>query len=127
MNSSTLKRWVPTLIHYLERRQHTAKNQLPKHLRPLPLWPLWLQIVINIAVMTTVILLIVNRDDFLTEAAPGMGLVICLLTLIYTLISAFKLRHRYQKVKGRHLALVNLGLMIAAFVSWVVSIVMFMP
>jgi hypothetical protein len=127
MNRETLKRTLPTLMSYLERRRKVAKNQLPKHLRPLPRWPIVLQIILNLAIVITLATLMINRDDFVTEAGPAVGLVICLLLLIYTLISALQLKHRYQKAPGYRLAVINVWIMGVAALMFPLSVAFFLP
>jgi len=127
MDTGKIKSQLPTIPKYLERRRKQRQNQLPKHLRAPAIWPLWVQLVLNSALIVTLYNLMVDRDDYLTEAGPAMVLVVCLLILIYTLISAVRLRRIYDKIKGHKLAKVNLGLMMLAFIFWAASIVVFLP
>ena len=127
MNRENLKKALPTLMTYLERRSQTAKNQLPRHLRPLPRWPLVVQIILNLAIFITLVTLMINRDDFVTEAGPAVGLVMCLLLLIYTLISALQLKHRYLKAPGHRLAVINVWIMALAALMFPLSVAFFLP
>jgi len=68
----------------------------------------------------------VDRDDFMSEAGPAITLVICLLFLIYTLITALRMRHLYENSRGQKLAKLNVGLMVLAFLMWAASIVVFL-
>ena len=127
MKREALKKHIPTVVGYLERREEAKRNRLPKHLRPLPRWPLFLQIGLNVGIFITLCWLMINRDEFMTEATPALGLVICLLLLIYTLISALQLRQRYAKLPGQRLAKLNLWLMGAAALMFPISIAYFLP
>src|SRR5262245_48578156 len=122
MKTEKLKKALPTVAAYLERRREHARNQLPKHLRPLPYWPIYLQMVLNIAITSTLIWLMLSRDEFMTEAAPALGLVICLLLLIYTLISALQLKQQYDKAPGYRWTKINMGLMVIAFLTFAGSV-----
>jgi hypothetical protein len=73
------------------------------------------------------IVLMNTWDDFVTDAAPAMGLVLCLLFLIYSLITALQLRHSYKKVPGSRLAKLNLWLMIIAAILYPMSVASFLP
>jgi hypothetical protein len=127
MNKEKLKKHLPTLMNHLERRRRAATNRLPKHLRPLPLWPIVLQMVLNLSIVITLATLMIERDDFVTEAAPAVGLVGCLLLLIYTLISALQLKQRYQKIPGHRLAVINLWMMGLAALMFPMSVAYFLP
>ncbi len=127
MKTAAIKTHLPTLSGYLEKRKKAKQNQLPKHLRPPEIWPVWIQIFLNTGLIIALWNLMVDRDDFLTEAGPAIALVVCFLLLIYTLISAVRLRGFYEKTRGQRLAKINLGLMILAFLFWAGSIVIFLP
>jgi hypothetical protein len=126
MDKAKIKMHLPTLSHYLEKRRVAKTNQLPKHLRPPEIRPVWIQIFLNSALIVTLCNLMVDRDDFMSEAGPAITLVICLLLLIYTLITALRMRHTYDKTRGQKLAKLNVGLMILAFLLWAASIVVFL-
>ena len=126
MDTAKIKAHLPTVSTYLEKRRKARQNQLPKHLRPPVVWPIWVQIALNSGLIIGVWNLIVSRDDFMTEAAPAIGLVACFMVMIYTLISAVRMRRFYDKGRGRRLARINLGLMIVAFMSWAATIVVFL-
>lgn len=126
MDKAKIKAHLPTIPGYLEKRRKAKANQLPKHLRPPEIYPIWIQIILNIGVMVTLLNLIVDRDDFMSEAGPAVGLVVCLLLLIYTLITALRLRHAYDKTRGQKLAKINFVLMVLAFLLWAASIVVFL-
>jgi len=127
MNTSKIKTHLPTVTSYLEKRRKAKQNRLPKHLRPLEVWPLWIQIALNSGIVIALLNLMVDRDDFLTEAGPAIGLVICLLLLIYTLITAVRMKNQYYKIRGQRLAKLNVALMIVGFLSWAGAIVVFLP
>ena len=127
MDKQKIKNALPTVSRYLEKRQAAKKNQLPKHLRPLPRWPIAIQIVLNLAIIVTLSTLMLNRDDYLTEAGPAVGLVLSLLFLIYTLISALQLRQRYQKVPGHRWTQVNFWLMVVAAILFPIGVACFLP
>lgn len=126
MNKAKLKAHLPTIPAYLEKRRKQKENQLPKHLRPAPLWPLGVQIAMNSALIITLYNMMIDRDDYLSEAGPAIVLVICLLVLISTFINAFRMRGRFHAGKARRWAKVNFWLMILAFVFWCASIIVFM-
>jgi len=127
MNTAKIKTHLPTVSRYLEKRKKAKQNRLPKHLRPPEIWPIWIQLVLNSALIITLANLMVDRDDFLTEAGPAIALVVCFLVLIYTLISAVRMRHFYDNLRGQRLAKLNFALMIIAFLCWAGSIVVFLP
>jgi len=127
MDTAKIKTHLPTVSKYLEKRRKAKQNQLPKHLRPREIWPVWIQLVLHAGLIVTLFNLMVDRDDYVTEAGPAIALVICLLILIYTLISAVRLRRVYDKIRGQKLAKLNLGMMILAFLFWAASIVVFLP
>jgi hypothetical protein len=127
MNTAKMKTHLPTISTYLEKRKKAKHNRLPKHLRPPEVWPLWIQLALNSGLIIALSNLMVDRDDFLTEAAPAIALVVCLLLLIYTLITAVRLRAFYHKIRGQRLAKLNFYLMILAFLCWAGSIVVFLP
>ena len=127
MNTGKIKTHLPTVAAFMERRKKARENRLPKHLRPLPTLPIWIQVTLNSALVIALFNMMVDRDDYLTEAGPAIALVACLLLLIYSLISAMQLRHRYLKIRGARLAKFNFALMILAFLSWAATIVVFLP
>ncbi|SRR5258708_6681160 len=127
MKMDTLKKAIPTFMGYWERRRQEKKNQLPKHLRPLLRRPVFVQMVLNTGIIITLSWLMLNRDEFLTEAAPAVGLVVCLLLLIYTLISALQLKHRFLKAPGYRLTLINLWIMGIAWLLFPISVTVFLP
>ena len=63
----------------------------------------------------------------LIEAVPAIGLVVCLLTLIYTLISALQLKNRYHKAPGYRWAVANLWIMGVAALLFPASVAFFLP
>jgi len=126
MDKTTLQTHLPTIAHYIEKRRKAKANQLPKHLRPPETRPLWVQVFLNSALIVTLCNLMVDRDDFMSEAGPAITLVICLLLLIYTLITALRMRQLYEKTRGQKLAKLNVALMVLAFLLWAASIVVFL-
>lgn len=122
-----LKKALPTFFGYWERRSLAAKNRLPKHLRPLPRWPLLIQLALNTGIIAALAVLMINKDDFVTDAGPAAVLVICLLLIIYTLISGFQLKHRYQNVQGHRLAVLNFWVMLMALLMFPLSVAFFLP
>src|SRR5688572_25540888 len=103
MNKSKLREHLPTIPAYLEKRRKAKENQLPKHLRPIPVWPVWVQLIVNSALIVTLYNMMVDREDYLTEAGPAVLLVVCLLLLIYTFIQAFRMKQRYATGRGKRL------------------------
>jgi len=126
MDKAKIKTHLPTIAHYLDERRKAKANQLPKHLRPPEVRPLWVQIFLNSALIVTLCNLMADRDDFMSEAGPAITLVVCLLLLIYTLITALRMRHIYENSRGQKLATLNVGLMLFAFLLWAASIVVFL-
>src|SRR5262249_18466677 len=106
--------------------KQAAKNQLPKHLRPISRRPILFQMLLNIAIGIFLCGLMWNRDEFMSEATPAIGLVTCLICLIYTLITALQYRHRYTKAAYQRLTTMNLGLMGFAAFLWGSSVVYFL-
>jgi len=127
MDKAKIKERLPTVFNYLEKRRQAKRNRLPKHLRPMAIWPIAVQLVLNTGLIITLANLMVDRDDFMTEAAPAIGLVICFLVLIYTLISAVRLKRTYHGIRGGKWATLNLWMMVLAFLFWAGSIVVFLP
>ena len=127
IKKEAIKKSLPTFNAYLERRREKKRNQLPKHLRPISRGPVFFQIALNIGVFITLSWLMLNRDDFVTEAAPAMGLVICLLLLIYTLISALQLKHQFQNAPGRRWTVINFWLMVVTGLMFPATVSFFLP
>lgn len=125
--SELLKDKVPTFYGYWERRQEAKQNQLPKHLRPLPKGPIRFQIMLNLGILAAILTMMWSRDEYVSEAGPAIGLVVCFLLLIYALISAFQLRARYAKTEFVRSTKINIGLMVTAFLSWTFAIIQFLP
>lgn len=126
MDKSKLKTHLPTIPRYLEKRRKAKANQLPAHLRPRPVWPLGVQLLLNAALIYTLYTMMVNREDYLTESGPAVILVACLLVLISTFINAFRYKRRYATGKPSRWAKVNIVLMVLAFIFWCLSIIVFM-
>ena len=126
MDKAKIRTHLPTIARYLEKRRKAKANQLPKHLRPPEVRPLWIQLILNSAIILTLCNLMADRDDFMSEAGPAVTLVVCLLLLIYTLITAMRLRHIHENSRGQKLAKLNVGLMVLAFLLWAASIVVFL-
>ncbi len=127
MDSAKWKHALPTVASFWERRRQTAQNQLPRHLRAPSKWPIRFQLLLNLGILITLITLMLNKDDYVSEAGPAIGLVVCSLLLIYTLIAALQLRQRFDKIDGQKLAKVNVWLMVIAFLSLPLAIATFLP
>jgi hypothetical protein len=127
VDSEKLKHALPTVFGYLEKRRAAARNQLPKHLRPLQRRPILFQIALNAAIGFALCWLMWNRDEFMTEAAPAVGLVISLIFLVYTLITAMQYRSRYAKTPHDRLARINVWVMAVAALLWPASVAFFLP
>ncbi len=127
MKRETLKKSLPTVMNYLEKRQKAKQNQLPKHLRPLPRWPIDVQMVLNAGIFYTLAWLMWNRDEFLSEATPALGMVVCLLLLIYSLIAALQLKEKYKNTTYAKRARINVWLMGAAALMFPASVAFFLP
>lgn len=126
MDASKWKEKLPTFFGYWEKRRQAARNQLPKHLRPVPRWPIALQLLLNMGIIITLCTMMIEREEYLTEAGPAIVLVVCLLLLIYTVISAFKLRRRYAGIKGYRWARFNFWVTALAFLCWPAAIAVFL-
>jgi phosphatidylserine synthase len=127
MDTAKIMTRLPTLSAYLEKRRKARQNRLPKHLRPLVIWPVGLQIALNTGLIVALCNLMTDRDDYVTEAGPAVVLVVCFLLLIYTMITSVRLKRFHSGMRGERLAKINLGLMIIAFLLWAASIVAFLP
>src|SRR5258708_7962732 len=123
MSSMSLKETLPTFHHLVEKHKEAQKNQLPKHLRPLPKSPILFQMGLNSGIIAMISWLMMNQDEFDNEAKPAIGLVVCFLVLIYTLISAFQLKVRYEKLRLARLTKINFWMMVSAFLMWAAGIV----
>ena len=126
MNAAQLKNHLPTLAAWWEKRRKEKQNRLPKHLRPPEIWPIWIQIALNTALILTLCNLMIDRDDYLTEAGPAIIMIVAFLFLIFTLIEAVRYGRHYENIRGARLAKLNFVLMILAFLSWAGSIVVFL-
>jgi hypothetical protein len=120
------KKHLPTLNAWLERRRVARLNQLPKHLQPVSIRPILLQLVLNTAIIVTFSILMLNKDEYVSNAGPAMGLVICLLFLFYTVPSSYRLHRRHKGVRGQRLAKLNIWLAGIAFLFLPISIAVFL-
>lgn len=126
MNRENLKKHLPTIPAYIAKKRAARRNQLPKHLRPPAVWPLTVQIFLNSGLIITLYNMMVDREEYMTEAAPAVKIVICLMLLIYTFIQAFRLRRRYNGIAGNKRSKINMGLMLIAFAFWMGTILVFL-
>lgn len=126
MDNAKLKSTLPTLSRLLDKVRAPAAPQLPKHLRPQATWPLAVQLALNAGLIITLYNMMIDREEYLSEAGPAIVLVICLMVLISTFINAFRLRRRYATGKPKRFASLNFGMMILAFIFWCASIIVFM-
>ena len=126
MNAAKVKTYLPTLNAWWEKRRKEKQNRLPRHLRPPDIWPIWIQIALNATLIITLCNLMIDRDDYLTEAGPAVIMIVAFLFLIFTLIEAVRYLRHYEKMRGARLAKINFALMIVAFLSWAGSIVVFL-
>jgi hypothetical protein len=127
MNVARIKIFLPTLAAWWEKRRKEKQNRLPKHLRPPEIWPIWIQIALNSGLIVMLCNMMIDRDDYLTEAGPAIGMIAAFLFLIFTVIEAVRYRRHYANTRGSRLAKINFVLMIFAFLSWAGSIVVFLP
>jgi hypothetical protein len=116
MDKAELKRKIPTFIGYWEKRQLAARNRLPKHLRPPARWPIVVQMALNIAILITLSTLMMNKDEYVTDAGPAI-----------TVIEGFQMKNRYINTRGARLAKFNFWLMALAFISWPMAVAVFLP
>jgi hypothetical protein len=126
MRSKLVNRHMPTMAQWLDKRAAVKRNRLPDHLRPRPVWPLWIQIVLNIGIAYTLIHLMFNRDEYYTETGPAFIIGVCLFLLIFTIIEGLTYRTRYRGKPGARLAKINVGLMIFAFLCLPLAVCIFM-
>jgi magnesium-transporting ATPase (P-type) len=127
MDAAIWRRRLPTFFSYWEKRQKAARNRLPKHLRPPSRWPILLQIALNLGIFIALTHLMWNKEEFLTDAGPAITMVVCFLLLIYSMITAVRLRLRYRQTRGQRWASLNFYLMILAFLSWPAAVAVFLP
>lgn len=125
MDQSSLKRHVPTVTRWLERRAEGKRNRLPAHLRPRPVWPIWIQVLLNLALIYTFFHLMLNRDEFFSDTGPASVLAVCTLVLIGTIIEGLRYRKLYHGKPGARLAKTNFILLCIAFISWPFAIATF--
>jgi hypothetical protein len=124
--NSFLARHLPTVATWLEQRAEGKRNQLPEHLRPRPVWPIWIQIVLNVGLAYTLCHLMFYRDDYFTEAGPASILGICTFLLIFTIIEGIRYYRHYRGRDGQRLSTVNLVLTGIAFLCLPLAIAMFL-
>ena len=127
MDVAKIRKHLPTVAAWWDRRRKEKENRLPRHLRPPAIWPLWIQVALNIGLIVTLWNLMIGRDDYLTEAGPAITMGICFLVLIFTIIESVRMRRFYDKRRGVKLSKVNMVLTILAFLSWAGCIVVFLP
>lgn len=127
MDSEKLKQHLPTVTGYLERRKKASQNQLPKHLRPKPIWPIFFQMALNAGLLYTLCTVMISHGDYLTEAGPAIAMVVCFLFLIYTMITALQLKKSHAKTRGNRWAKINFWLMAAAFLAWPACVAVYLP
>ena len=123
----SLKTYLPTFFTYLEKRKTASKNRLPKHLRPPSLWPLGAQLLLNLANIVALLTLILNKDDYLSDAGPAITMIVCLLVTIYTFVEGYQLDRRHRKIRGRRLARLNWALSFFAFLTWAATVAVYLP
>jgi hypothetical protein len=126
MDAMTLKKALPTFSEAIDRWRKKRHNRLPKHLRPPEIWPLWLQIAFNSGLIIALSSMIIDQDDYLSDAGPAIGMVVCFLFLVYTVISSLQMRVRFQGIRGAKLAKVNLWMTGSAFLLWAYTVSIFL-
>jgi hypothetical protein len=127
MNTVALKRNLPTFFGFIEKRRKLRQKRLPKHLQPLPLWPVWFQVALNFLLIGTNLTLIWNKDEYLTDVGPSIPMIVGLLFLFYAVISAFQLRSQFFKGRGARLVKIDIALTVLSFLTWTGAIVAFLP
>jgi hypothetical protein len=125
-SSPKWRRALPTAAKWVDKRNQEKRKQLPAHLRPRPVWPIWIQILLNLAITYTLMHLMFNRDEYFTEAAPAFTLGICMFLLIYTIIQGMRFRTRYRGKPGARLAKINLWCLGFAFFCLPLTIARFL-
>lgn len=126
MDTKTLQEKVPTFYGWWDRRRKKRQNQLPKHLRPMSTWPIWIQCALNVGIMYALYSIMVDQDDYLTDAGPAMGMAVCLILLLFTIPTAIRLKRRYRDVPGERLAKINFWLMGVAFLLWPLTVALYL-
>ena len=126
MRSKLVNRHMPTLSQWVDKRAAIKRNRLPEHLRPRPIWPLWIQIILNLSIAYTLAHLMWNRDEYFTETGPAFIIGICIFLLIFTMIEGLTYRTRYRGKPGGRLAKINLWLLGLAFFCLPFAIFIFM-
>jgi len=125
-NDSFVAKQLPTLHAWLEKRREVRRNQLPEHLRPVPTWPIVIQIILNIGIAYSLLSLMWNRDDVFSEGKAGAGISVCMLLVIATLVQAIRYKRRYAGIPGQRLAKINFWVMVFAFLCLPAAISVFM-
>ena len=100
MDVARIKTIFPTLSAWREKQRKEKQNQLPKHLRPPEIWPIWIQIALNVGLIVMLCNMMIDRDDYLTEAGPAIGMIVAFLFLIFTVIEAVRYRRHYEKIRA---------------------------
>lgn len=126
MSDSFMQKHLPTIAAWQARLREARLRQLPEHLRPRPLWPLWFHLFINTSVFFTLWYLMLYRDDFFSEAGPAFALGVCTFVLIATLAAGVDYRRTLEGMKGHRLATWNLRLVFLTFLCLAAAIVTFM-
>ena len=126
MRSKLVSRHIPTVAQWLDKRAAVKRNQLPAHLRPRPIWPLWVQVGLNAAIAYTLAHLIFNRDEYFTETGPAFVIGVCIFLLIFTIIEGLTYRTRYRDKPGARLAKINLWLVGIAFLFLPLAVYIFL-
>jgi hypothetical protein len=124
-SNASLKRYVPTVANWLDRRAQARKKQMPQHLRPRPIWPVWIQIVLNIGIAYTLCHLSFYRDEYFTETGPAFIMGICTFLLIFTIIEGIRYRTLYRGTPRYRLVKINLWLLAIAFLCLPLAIATF--
>jgi hypothetical protein len=122
-----LKKHLPTVTAYLEKRKKAAMNRLPKHLRAPTLWPLAVQVALNLAILITLTTLVLNKDDYLSDAGPAITMIICLLLVIFCIVEGIQFRRRYHQIRGERWARLNFILAILSFLAWAATVAIYIP
>ena len=122
----SIERHVPTLHRWLEKRADARKRRLPPHLRPRPVWPIWVQLVLNIVIAYTLMHLMFNRNEYFTETGPALMLGLCTFLLIFTIIEGLRYRKRYAGKPGARLAKINVWFLAIAFLCLPLAISTFL-
>ena len=124
---ASLREKLPTLFNLINQRREAARNRLPKHLRPPSRGPILVQLALNAGLIVVLCTIMLNKDDYVSEAGPAIALIVCLLFLIGTVATAVHYRKLYRGTPLQRWAKLNFGFMVVALLCWPAAIYVYLP